>query len=79
MEVYKAESQEILRRFVARRITHQECVAALDAALAGVFPRLTVADLAAVQFEVEANHRKVAAELRRRQPPPPDPIPQQVN
>lgn len=64
MEVYKAEAEEILRRFSARRITHQECVAGLDAALAGIFPRLTAADLAAAQFEVEADHQRVAAELR---------------
>ena len=70
MEVYKAETQEILRRFVTGRIAHQECVAALDAALAGVFLKLTATDLLAVQFEVEANNRKVAAEVMRREPPP---------
>ena len=70
MEVYKAEAREIIRRFVERQITHQQCVAALDIALAGVFPRLTVADLATIQAEHDTNYQKIEAELKRRMPLP---------
>jgi hypothetical protein len=79
MDVYRAETREILRRFFFRRITHQECVAGLDAALAGVFPRLTVADLPAMQFEVDANHQRVAAEQRLRQPSLRPPLPKKFD
>ena len=39
-EVYKSETQEIIRRFLARRLSFPDCIAALDAALAGLVPRL---------------------------------------
>jgi hypothetical protein len=34
MEVYKRETQEVIKRFLARRLSFPECIAALDAALA---------------------------------------------
>lgn len=35
----------MIRRFLARRITFSECIAALDAALAGLIPGLTGEEL----------------------------------
>jgi len=34
------ETQDVIRRFLARRISFPECIAALDTALAGLIPRL---------------------------------------
>jgi hypothetical protein len=33
MEVYERETQEVLKRFLERRLSFAECIAALDAAL----------------------------------------------
>ena len=41
MEVYERETAEIIKRFLARRLTFPKCIAALDAALAGLIPELT--------------------------------------
>jgi hypothetical protein len=38
MEVYKHQTEEIIRRFLKGRISFPECIAALDAALAGFMP-----------------------------------------
>jgi hypothetical protein len=41
MEVYERETEEVIRRFLDRRTGFPECIAALDAALAGLIPILT--------------------------------------
>ena len=41
MEVYKHEMEEIIRRFLAGRMTHGECVIGLDAAFAAVMHLIT--------------------------------------
>ena len=41
VDAYKAECAEILRRFLEHRLNHQHCIAALDAAVAGVVLRLS--------------------------------------
>jgi hypothetical protein len=40
VEVYEAETREIIRRYLIEQIGYQDCVAALDAALAGLLPYL---------------------------------------
>jgi hypothetical protein len=40
MEVYKQETREVIRRFLARRLSFPDCIAALDAALAGLVPKV---------------------------------------
>jgi hypothetical protein len=64
MEVYKSESREIIRRFLARRLTFPQCVTALDAALAGV-PILTGDELAQLRVVVLANNETVMKEMER--------------
>jgi hypothetical protein len=41
VELYKSECQEMLRRFLAHQLSYEQCVAALDAAISDVAPRLT--------------------------------------
>jgi hypothetical protein len=38
MEVYKQETREMIRRFMLRQLSFPNCIAGLDAALAGVLP-----------------------------------------
>lgn len=64
MEVYKAETKEILRRYLEEQITYPASVAALDAALAGVLPRMRPENLEEVQSIVRANN-EVLGELKR--------------
>ncbi len=40
MEVFKRETEEIVNRFLERRISVSECKSALNAAFADVFPKL---------------------------------------
>jgi hypothetical protein len=65
VEVYKKEAQEVIRRFLARRITFPRCVAALDAALAGI-PVLTGDELEELRAVVVANNEIVMREMARR-------------
>ncbi|HEY4089737.1 MAG TPA: hypothetical protein VGM43_27615 [Bryobacteraceae bacterium] len=60
MEVYQAETREILKRFSEDRITRAECIAALDSALAAVIPDLDPADLPTVQVILAENSRQLA-------------------
>ena len=66
MQVYKAETEEIIRRFRARRISFPDCIAALDAALAGFIPSLEgcqIPELRAIMLE---NNDAVMSEMARR-------------
>ena len=38
MEVYKSETKEVLSRFLSRRLSFPDCIAALDAALPDCSP-----------------------------------------
>ena len=49
MEVYKSETEEVLSRFLGRRLSFPACIAALDAALAGLLPRLRADELPALR------------------------------
>jgi len=66
MEVYKSETREVLSRFLSRRITFQGCIAALDAALAGLLPRLRSDELPALRELMLANNDVVMKEMERR-------------
>ena len=66
MEVYKRESEETIKRFLERRIGFHECIAALDAALAGLIPTLTPEELEAVKVQMEASRAIVMDEMARR-------------
>jgi hypothetical protein len=66
MEVYKSETREVLDRFLARRLNFPSCIAALDAALAGLLPRLRPDELPALRELMLANNEIVMKEMERR-------------
>ena len=66
MEVYECETREVIKRFLTRRISLAECVAALDAALAGLVPRLTCEQLPRLQTLLVTHNETVMEEMERR-------------
>jgi hypothetical protein len=66
MEVYKRETQEIIRKFLARKLSFPECIAALDAALASLVPTMRHEDLDAHRSLMMANNEIVMKEMERR-------------
>jgi hypothetical protein len=64
MEAYRLETRNILRRYFTGEITYPACVAALDAALAGLLPRLQPEDLNETKSICDANNA-VLADLKR--------------
>ena len=81
MEVYKSETKEVLSRFLSRRLSFPDCIAALDAALAGLLPRLRPEELPALRELMLANNAIVMKEMERRgqrkkaKAPAADPVP----
>lgn len=69
MEVYERETQEVIRRFLDHRITIPECIAALDAALAGLIPTLIGEQLPRLRVVMLANNEIVMKEMARRGAP----------
>ena len=67
MEVFKTETREVLSRFLRRRLSFPDCIAALDAALAGVLPRLHPSELPALREVLLANNDIVMEEMARRE------------
>jgi hypothetical protein len=59
----------VIRRFLARRISFPECIAALDAALAGLIPHLTGKQIPWLRVVMLANNEIVMKEMERRGPP----------
>jgi hypothetical protein len=70
MEAYKRETNELINRFLLRRLSFPECISALDSALAGLIPRLRPEDLPALRELIMANNERVMKEMERRGPPP---------
>ena len=66
MEVYKSEAREIIRRFLAQRLSFAECMAALDSALADFVPILLHKDLDVLRALMLANNEIVMKEMERR-------------
>jgi hypothetical protein len=69
MEVYESETREVINRFLERRLSFPECMAALDAALARLIPRLNGDQIAHLRIVMLANQELVMRELERRGPP----------
>jgi hypothetical protein len=71
-----ARPERIIRRFLLRQLSFPNCIAALDAALAGVLPRLKPEQLDEVRAVMLANNGRVMDEMARRSsseiPPPPE-------
>jgi hypothetical protein len=66
MEVYERETQEVISRFLAHRISFPDCIAALDAALAGLVPTLTGEQIPRLRIVMLANNEIVMKEIERR-------------
>ena len=70
MEVYKSETQEVIRRFLSHRLSFPDCVAALDDALADLTSRLSGEQIAPLRALILENDQIVMEEMERRGPPP---------
>ena len=66
MEVYRSETRELVERFLRHRISFPECITALDAALAGLVPRLTTDQIARLRAIMLANNGTVMGEMEKR-------------
>lgn len=66
VEVYKRETREIIRHFLLCQLSFPNTIAALDAALAGVLPRLKPEQLNELRTVMLANNETVMAEMARR-------------
>jgi len=67
VEVYKSETKEVLHRFLGHRLKFPECIAALDAALAGLIPKLTPEQLPELRAVMLANNERVMKEMHKRE------------
>jgi len=56
----------VIRRFLIHQLSFPNCIAGLDAALAGVLPRLKPEQLDRVRAEMLANNATVMEEMARR-------------
>jgi hypothetical protein len=66
--VYKRETREVIRRFFLHQLSFPSCVAALDAALTGVVPRLRPEELCSLPIVMLAKQRTGDGEMVRRTP-----------
>jgi hypothetical protein len=66
MKVYERETEEIIKRFLDRRLSFTACIAALDAALAGLIPTLEGEQIARLRIVMLANNQIVMKEMERR-------------
>jgi len=69
MEVFKRETEEVIRRFRRGSLSHRECLTALDAALAGAVAWLTADQLDSVRAVTGAANDAVMQEMERRKFP----------
>jgi hypothetical protein len=69
VELYERKTGEIIKRFLASRISFPECIAALDAALAGIIPHLTGEKIPRLRIVMLANNETVMKEMERRGSP----------
>jgi hypothetical protein len=66
MEVYERETQKIVKRFLANRLSFPDCIAALDAALASLIRHLKEGQLTRLRIVMLANNEIVMKEMERR-------------
>jgi hypothetical protein len=69
MEVYKRETRDVINRFLDHGLSFPDCIAALDAALARLIPRLPDEELDSLRAVMFANNDIVMKEMERRGPP----------
>jgi hypothetical protein len=66
MDVYKAEVDELLRRFLLGRLTREQCLAGLYEAIGGVLPYLRAEDLPELRECVRNQGEAIRNEAARR-------------
>ena len=66
VEVYKRETREVVRRFLTHNLSFPNCIAALDAALAGLLPRLQPDQIDEVRAVILANNDQVMEQMATR-------------
>jgi len=66
VEVYERETKDVIRRFLSRKLTFPACIAALDAALAGLIPHVQPAQLNELRALMLANNNRVMEEMAHR-------------
>ncbi len=70
MEVYKRETREVIKRFLNHRLSFEDCIASLDAALADLTSRLPGEQIAPLRALILENNDIVMKEMQRRGPRP---------
>ena len=71
MTMYQRQTREIINRFLRHQLSFPNCIAALDAALAALIPRLTAEQIAPLRALMLANNEIVMKEMERRGPSDP--------
>jgi hypothetical protein len=70
VKVYKSETQKVLARFLHQQLSFPDCIAALDAALARLIPRLSPegygVELTILRDVMLANNEAVMREMEQR-------------
>ena len=65
-ENYKRKTQAVIKRFLAHKLSFADCIAALDAALADLIPRMHHKDLPTLRAVMLANNEIVMKEMEKR-------------
>jgi hypothetical protein len=66
VEQYARETAAVIKRFLHLRLSFPACIAALDAALARLMPRLTGDQIVPLRGLMLANNETVMKEMERR-------------
>ena len=66
MKVYQRQTRAVIKRFLGFRLSFPQCIAALDAALAELLPRLTGDQITALRALALANNETVMTEMEKR-------------
>jgi hypothetical protein len=66
MAEYKRKTREVIIRFLENRLSFPDCIAALDAALADLVPRLKHEELDDLRAVMMTNNEIVMKEMERR-------------
>jgi len=66
MEVYERETTEVVKLFLAEKITFSACIAALDSALEDFIPKLKPEDATRLRIVMLSNHEIIMSEMERR-------------
>ncbi len=66
MELYKAETQKVIKRFLRDHLSFGACIHELDAALARLILRMPEKDLPTLRAVMLANNEIVMEEMARR-------------